>query len=125
MNGKRHISDWQRLCVSLLIAHLPLIPPVVGFLVLRGKTAADELHGFEILCAKVAPLWNVIFLIFYLPALGITNLIVRDPKSWTPSIIGCIIQSTIIGIGLWAWSRRKITANQASGIPRKLADPER
>jgi uncharacterized membrane protein YczE len=70
-----------------------------------------ELHGLEIFCAKAVPVWNLIFLIFYFPALGITTLIMKDPKAWTSTIIACVIQSTIIGMGLWALWRTKGTAN--------------
>jgi hypothetical protein len=113
MNEKRSIPNWARLLISLLIAHLPLIPPVIGFLVLHGKTKGDELHGIEVLCAKLAPAWNLVFLCFYLPSNLITGLLL-DPHSWTPAIIGCSVQSTLIGIGIWALWRKRSMANPTS-----------
>jgi len=121
MNEKRSIPNWARLLISLLIAHLPLILPVIGFLVLHGKTKGDEFHGIEVLCAKLAPAWNLVFLLFYLPSNLITGLLL-EPHSWTPGIIGCIVQSTLIGIGIWALWRKRSMANHTWDGVRQPAD---
>lgn len=86
---------------------------MLGRIILGGKTMQDELSGFETMITKLVPVWNLFFLLFYAPALGLTVILVKDPETYTPAIIACIIQSTIVGIVIWTIWKKKKPANQS------------